>query len=139
MIILSNQDYFESIYQQLFWSPKDVEFVIYNKEIWRKAQFLLENSKMVIDLGAGGGTLLYNIAKETKADLLAIDLSRNALYQIKKIIPRTDVIQGDATATALSEEACDFIASSMFIEHVDDIAFLKEVYRILKPGGYFLV
>jgi ubiquinone/menaquinone biosynthesis C-methylase UbiE len=139
MTTSSKQDYFESEYKQSFRYPRNIDFYIRDKTIWRKTQSLLVNSQLVIDLAAGGGSLLYNIAQVTNAILIAIDFSRNALYRIKKIIPQVNVVQGDAVSIALSDEVCDFVVSTMFIEHVDDIAFLKEVYRILTPGGYFLV
>ena len=41
--------------------------------------------------------------------------------------------------TPLKNECIDFIFSTMVIEHVDDKNFAREVYRTLKPGGYFFV
>ena len=124
------EDHFESQWGRTFFPPKDIQFIIQNKEIWDFAKKLLKNSKTVVDLGAGGGTLLYNVRKVTSADLIAVDFSHEALRQLKKMVPSAKIVIEDITATSFGEVSCDFCLSSMVIEHVDDIKLIKEVHRI---------
>lgn len=132
--------YFEAQYKKnAFFSPKDIQFVIYDKKIWNFAKKVLQNSKKVADLGSGGGTLLYNISKVTTAELIAVDLSELAITYSRKMVPEAAILKEDVTETSLGDESLDFVVSTMTIEHVDDDKFLKEVMRILKGGGYFLV
>jgi len=47
---------------------------------------------------------------------------------------------GKLTQTGFANNSFDFIYSQSVIEHVDDWqAMLREMYRILKPGGSFMV
>lgn len=134
------KEHFEIQYKNnAFFSPKDIRFVIYDKEIWNFAKGILRESRTVVDLGAGGGTLLHNISKVTKAELIAIDFSDIATIYLKKIVPEAKILKEDITKTSLENESCDFVVSTMTIEHIDDNEFLKEVYRILRAEGYFLI
>lgn len=92
-----------------------------------------------MDLGAGGGTLLYNVSRVTKTELIGVDFSEVALLQLKMLVPKAKILKEDVTATSLNNESCDFCLSAMIIEHVDDNKFLKEIHRVLKPGGYLLI
>ena len=93
---------------------------------------------MVADYGSGVGTLLYNVGRFSNAKLLGIEQAEAAIKQSKCLIPQTNIIKGDIMNTPLKNECIDFIFSSMVIEHVDDKNFAREVYRTLKPGGFFL-
>ena len=135
----SAKDHFEVQWGRTFFPPKDIQFVIQSKEIWDFAKKLLKKSKTVVDLGAGGGTLLYNVRKVTSADLIAVDFSHEALRQLKMMVPSAKIVIEDITTTSFAEASCDFCLSSMVIEHVDDIKLIKEVHRILMSKGYFLV
>ncbi|MBU0477559.1 class I SAM-dependent methyltransferase [bacterium] len=140
MCTSSEKEHFEVQYKKnAFFSPKEVQFVIYDKKIWSFAKELLRDSKTVADIGAGGGTLLYNISKITTAKLIAVDFSDIAVTYLKRMVPEATILKEDVTETSLGNESLDFVASTMTIEHVDDDKLLKEVRRILKDKGYFLI
>jgi len=140
MYASSEKVHFETQYRNKgFFSPKDIQFAIYDKEIWDFAKKILLDSRMVVDLGSGGGTVLYNISKVTAASLTGVDFSDVAATYLKKIVPQATILKEDVTETSLGNGAFDFVVSTMTIEHVDDDKFLKEVVRILKSGGYFFV
>jgi len=51
-----------------------------------------------------------------------------------------DVLYDDMTKSALPDAAFDCVVAVEVLEHVeDDRAFVKEVHRVLKPGGAFLM
>lgn len=133
------KEHFERQWSNTFYPPKDVEFVIYSKRIWNFVKNLIKDSKEIVDLGAGGGTLLYNVQKITKAKLVAVDFSDTALGQLKTIVPGAIILKEDVTATSLSDSDFDFCLSTMVIEHVDDTSFLREIYRILRPNKYLFI
>jgi len=134
-----SQFYFNTNYGKSFGSPKHIRFVIYDEEIWRLCIKHLEFSRIVVDFGSGGGTLLYNIAKKNEAMLIGIEQADHALAQSLALIPKMKGVKGDILNTALKKESIDFALSTMVIEHVDDNKFISEVHRVLKPRGYFLV
>lgn len=133
------KEHFERQWSNTFYPPKDVQFSIYSERIWAFAKGLIKNSKVVVDLGAGGGTLLYNVQKITKAKLVAVDFSDTALSQLKRMVPRAIILKENVTATSLSDESFDFCLSTMVIEHVDEHKFLREIHRILQPRKYLLI
>lgn len=133
------REHFKTQWNKAVFSPKDVQFVVYSKEIWEFAKKILVNCKIVIDLGAGGGTLLYNVKRITTANLIAVDFSHEALPYLKAMVPEAKIVINNITETSFKDERIDFCFSTMTIEHVDDNKFIQEVYRIMKPGGYFFV
>src|SRR5262249_55059298 len=50
------------------------------------------------------------------------------------------VVYDDMTRSALPDEAFDAVVAVEVLEHVDDdAAFVRNVHRVLKPGGRFLM
>jgi SAM-dependent methyltransferase len=94
---------------------------------------------VVVDFGSGGGTLLYNIAKNTEAILVGMEQADHAIAQSLALVPRMRAVKSDILNNSLKNESIDFAFSTMVIEHIDDEKFTSEIYRVLKPGGYFLV
>ena len=140
MYASSEKVHFETQYgNKGFFSPKDIQFTIYDKEIWDFVKKILLDSRTVVDLGSGGGTVLYNISKVTTARLTGVDFSDVAATYLKRIVPQATILKEDVTETSLGNGTFDFVVSTMTIEHVDDDKFLKEVVGILKNGDYFFV
>jgi SAM-dependent methyltransferase len=49
-------------------------------------------------------------------------------------------IRGDATRLPFASTSLDLVVAYDVLEHIDnDVAVVKEVHRVLKPGGHFLV
>ena len=131
--------YYEKRHDKSLGSPKDIRFVIYDHEMWQLCLNHINESDLVADYGSGAGTLLYNVGRFSNAKLLGIEQAEAAIKQSKCLIPQTNIIKGNIMNTPLKNECIDFIFSTMVIEHVDDKNFAREVYRTLKPGGYFFV
>lgn len=125
--------------QDAFFVPRDIRFVIYNRDIWDFFKTILEKSQRIADFGAGGGTLLFNVAAVTEAELIAVEFSDSALQQLKKVVPRAVIYKEDVVKTTLTDGCLDTVLSVMTIEHVDDHALLREIQRVLKTGGYALI
>jgi len=137
---LSARRHFEAQYRKnAFFSPRDIRFVVYDSKIWGACAAPLKKSRLVVDLGVGGGTFLYNVARLTEARLIGVDLSETALGLAAECVPKAEVQREDVTHTSLADDSADFVASTMTIEHVDDAALIQEAYRILKPGGHLLL
>ena len=107
--------------------------------MWKLCLKYLKESELVADYGSGAGTLLYNLAKFANARVIGIEKAESAIMQSKSLNPQLDVIRGDILNTPFKSESIDFIFSTMAIEHVDDKKFSEEVFRTLRPGGYFFV
>ena len=125
--------------EPLLWFTKKYKFFIYDNSMWELCLKYLKESDLVADYGSGGGTLLYNLAKFSNARVIGIEKAESAIMQSKSLNPQLDIIRGDILNTPFKSESIDFIFSTMAIEHVDDKKFSEEVFRTLRPGGYFFV
>ena len=98
--------------------------------------------KDIVEVGCGrGGGLSYIARSFPIASALGIDLNKRAVrfcnrhYQMKGL----SFSQGDAQKLQLENDSCDIVINVESSHRYPNMtAFLKEVFRILRPGGYFL-
>ena len=91
----------------------------------------------VLDLGsATGGNTLY--ISSLGHEVTSVEYSQiGVLIQRSKGIP---VIQADGRDLPFSESTFDIVVCLDVLEHiVEDLSVASEIYRILKPGGKFLI
>jgi len=94
-----------------------------------------------LDLGCGNCDLTIRIAKTVKAKrVVGIDIyiPEKATMEMEYV----DIIQQDLNkpGIALRDSSFDLITAVEVIEHlIYPDTVLKEVYRLLKPGGYFVL
>jgi len=98
--------------------------------------------KVLADIGAGFGrhTPLYQpLFKKA----ILIDPSQKLLQQAKKLLvdyPRLTFKQGQAEKIPLKNASCDVALLIRVIHHLPQVGpAFKEINRILKPGGFFLL
>lgn len=100
-----------------------------------------------LDLGCGTGILLNVFKQELEnmpVSVMELDLSFSMLKQncdrhSKLPFPRY-FVQGDGQKLPLKSESFDnVIAFQVFPHFLNHEAVTKEVFRVLKPGGYFCV
>lgn len=102
---------------------------------------LLKKDMTVVDLGAGDGYLSIGIAKYVKK-VIALDISTEMLKTLNGKaeyfgIKNIEALEGDCLEIPINESKIDMVCSSMFLHHVEEPeSAIKEMYRILKPGGY---
>ncbi|MFH1367771.1 MAG: methyltransferase domain-containing protein [Elusimicrobiota bacterium] len=94
--------------------------------------------KKLLDIGAGTGLFMSTAKNEgfevhgTEISVDACKLAENA-YGIK-------IFNGDLLKAGFEDNSFDVITIWHVLEHLTDpMATIREVYRILKPGGIFLL
>jgi SAM-dependent methyltransferase len=99
---------------------------------------------IVVDLGCGHGGPGLWVAQQLGANLIGIDLSAVGVALARdraaalSLGERAHFQEGDLTATGLPEASCDAAMSLDVLVFVPDkAAALREVARILRPGGCF--
>lgn len=103
----------------------------------------VEKCGVAVDLGCGTGELLLLLA--SKADhLIGVDSSPNMLKQAKKktasINSRVDLRLGEMEHLPIRDGKADLAVASMVLHHlVMPSAGIREIRRILKPGGRLLI
>lgn len=112
---------------------------------------LIINSKLnyglVLEVGPGPGYLGLEWLKKTKGtDLKAIEISPDMINLAEKnakeygLENRTDYIEGDACDIPFDDNMFDGIFTSASVhEWEKPNQILKEIYRVLKPGGKYFI
>lgn len=108
--------------------------------IWHNAG--LQDGMQVIDLGCGTGAACLAIAsKFPNAHIWGIDCSHHLLNTARQLqqereLNNLEFIQGDAYALNLPNASIDFVYGRLLFQHLaEPIKALKEISRVLKPGG----
>lgn len=95
--------------------------------------------KKVLDVGAGTGRLSVSLAN-AGAEVIALDVSEEMLKVLQKKNPRIKIAVGEAEDLPFDDNSFDIVTAAFLIVHLKDLgSFFDEVYRVLKPGGKFLV
>jgi len=100
----------------------------------------------VVDLGCGRGQDVVRAAGRVGAEGLAIgvDLSEEMLEKARRTIPpflaNVRLVRSDLAALDLPDGVADVVVSNCTINHAPDkAAVYAEIWRVLKPGGRFVV
>jgi amino acid adenylation domain-containing protein len=120
--------------------------LFFDKEFELYVRYGLKNGMKIIECGSGPGFLMRNILKmlpDCDATALEIDpflfeiLKSNAVENNVKLF---DTINASIYDTQLPENTFDFIITRLVIEHLQSpLDAIKELYRILKPGGKLVI
>jgi SAM-dependent methyltransferase len=88
----------------------------------------------IVDIGPGRCWF----ARQSPATIIAIDNSPELVQHFALL--GIDIRLGDAYDTGLQDEAVDGVFCCWLFEHLPNpLRAMKEIYRVLKPGGYALV
>ncbi len=106
----------------------------------RRADFFIDLAKVnkgdkVLEIGCGTGLFTRKFYKATKADITAIDISEELLQEARKLLPEANFKIEDAMNLSFSENSFDVVFGSSVLHHLEFDAALKEISRVLKPGG----
>lgn len=95
-------------------------------------------NKYVLDAGCGTGRGTSRLAQQG-ADVIAIDLGINLVrYTRERYVCKPTV--GSILELPFANGAFDVVFSTEVIEHTPDpYAALREMYRVVKPGGHLVV
>ncbi len=108
---------------------------------------LLKGKKLkILDVGSGYGVFSLELQKRGH-EVIAMDLLKGIDFQKIKIVEKIfekdnqklTFVNADATKLSFKKNTFDAAIMIDVIEHVpDEDAVLKEMHRVLKPGGFFI-
>lgn len=95
----------------------------------------------ILDAGSGNGGTCISFA-EAGAEVSGIEIEKD-LFEISKSFAesrnaKVEFILYDGKKMSFGDNSFDAVLSISVLEHVTDpINYLSEIFRVLKPGGYF--
>jgi ubiquinone/menaquinone biosynthesis C-methylase UbiE len=103
------------------------------------ARASIRQSSLVLDVGIGSGSNLRMLGQMGFRHVTGLDTNPDVI-RICQDKGFASVQQGSISNLPFSSESFDFVLATDGIEHAqDDMAALKEIYRILRPGGCVLI
>ncbi|NLO06249.1 MAG: class I SAM-dependent methyltransferase, partial [candidate division WS1 bacterium] len=94
------------------------------------------------EIGGSAGAFAMALAEKTQMTVYNVDIDVWAIRLCGVLVDEAGLtgrvipVEGDALDMPLREGIADFVYSRAVIPFVDDkVQFMREVYRILKPGG----
>jgi SAM-dependent methyltransferase len=116
------------------------------KSFWHALNKLcLTSDDILLDVCCGGGTLLSQVL-QTVRQAAGLDYSPDMVALTRESNPqavaegRLDVRQGDACALPWNDATFDAVTNANALVFIQGpVKALREAYRVLKPGGRFVV
>ena len=97
------------------------------------------SGKAVLDLGCGYGENCAVFKSLGAARVLGVDISEKMLAVANEEHPDIEFVRADMSDLSFIKEKFDAVFSSLAVHYVEDFsAFVKSVYGVLNPGGYFI-
>lgn len=117
--------------------------------ITEAAKRIVPHAVNLLDVGAGAGNYtLMMLSKLPGLHCTMVDLSRPMLDRaIERVSQQTDgevtILQGDIREVALEENHFDIILAGAVLHHLRDdddwLQVFNKLYKLLKPGGCFMI
>lgn len=93
----------------------------------------------VLDAGCGTGALLDRLEGRPGMEVFGLDFSGQALAYTRRRC-HVSLVQGDLTCLPFPNSTFDVVTALDVVEHVrEDEEALREVLRVLRPGGVLLI
>lgn len=137
---------FDNQYKKNYYDPR---IVLYQNSRMNKVYEFLNEEKFtnVLEIGFGAGQLMSKIIKKKKINYYGVEISKpllgKAKKRIKKIKTKSKInlsLQNIDKGLKFKSNKFDLIiAVGIFHYSYNLNKSLKEVYRILKPGGKFII
>lgn len=108
---------------------------------WIVSQYAMEPGMSVLELGCGTGSMWKGVTLPEGCRLTLTDYSEGMLAEARlntAHLPNVVFGQVDAQDIPFPDGSCDMVIANMMLYHVPDISrALREIRRVLKPGGVF--
>lgn len=132
----------ERIYPEKCQTAED--YVLYLKHMfaYEYAKGFIQPNAKVLEVGCGAGYGTAMLADRKDLQITGLDVDASVVESANKRYPSENChyMAFDGSRLPFQNEEFDAVISFQVIEHVDDDeSFLKEMSRVLKPGGRAIV
>jgi SAM-dependent methyltransferase len=130
----------QSLNYQDYWTSRNYE---HDAEVMAVRRLLRGRTfEHAVDIGGGYGRLSVVLTDFAGRVTLA-DASQQQLDLARRFLcghPRITCVRMDAAQLQIADESADLVSMIRILHHLPDpAAELRELYRILRPGGYALI
>ena len=138
--MILSKEYFDLIAEK--WDSMQQSF--FSEDVRNFAYRLAEikEGKIAADIGAGTGFVTHGLL-QAGLRVLAVDQSPEMLTLLKTKYAgcsELECLEGDSDALPIEDHSVDYVFANMFLHHVaDPLVAIREMYRILKPGGRVVI
>jgi ubiquinone/menaquinone biosynthesis C-methylase UbiE len=137
---MGSKQYFDEVASE--WNKMQESFFPTKVRKVAVAEANLQQGLIVADIGAGTGFMTEELIKH-KVKVIAIDQSAEMINEMKKKFCscyEIDYRTGVAENIPIEDEAVNYVFANMYLHHVENPpAAIKEMVRILKPGGKIVI
>ncbi len=100
---------------------------------------VLQPGARILEIGSGTGTLLSRLRAQG-VDVCGVDVNADLIAEARRWHGDLPVQQVQGTTLPFPDAAFDIVMSFDVLEHIPDSdAHLREVRRVLRPGGRYLI
>lgn len=89
----------------------------------------------MLELGCGSGVFTEDLRRRF-TDLVSVDLSADLLAVARVRMPQARFLEMDAHRLAFPDASFEAVVGVSILHHLDWERALREVFRVLKPGGH---
>lgn len=113
---------------------------VFNRAVERTLGILGTGAKRILDFGCNTGAAAKRFSKAGH-QVTGVDISSSAIEVSKIEVPRAKfIVLESENQLPFVDGSFDVCFASEVIEHVFDVrGCIREIYRILSPGGLFLI
>ncbi|MEB3102433.1 class I SAM-dependent methyltransferase [Ferviditalea candida] len=101
----------------------------------------LNETDIILDLGAGSGYFTIPAAQLTKGQVYALEVEKRMLEALRERVDaeglsNVELVEGAIEEIPLQDGLADHVIASLVLHEVEPLSKgLKEIQRMLKPGG----
>ncbi len=105
------------------------------------AASMVHQPESVLDVGCGTGRLLRRAYRYwPEAQLIGVDPAQGMIEKAKLLTPNATFFTAMAESSPLQDNSVDLAISTTSFHHwQDQAAGIREIARVLRPGGYFML
>jgi ubiquinone/menaquinone biosynthesis C-methylase UbiE len=137
---MTSKEYFNQVAHQ--WDEMRASF--FSESVREKAYSTAEvqEGKIAADIGAGTGFITEGLIHKGLR-VIAVDQSKEMLAEMMRKFANCEGIDyriGEAENLPVSDETVGYVFANMYLHHVESPSkAIKEMVRILKPGGKLII